>query len=214
MTFAVAQSGESLNEQGINLSHKKDYKSAEQHFLKASELNYPDAFYNLALLEINGYLRKKNVSKAVEYYSKAAELNHSTAQYELSVIYNDPEFGLENNKQYLFWLKKAANNNHNIAMHNLATIAIKANKTDLAIKYFKKSADNWYLPSILSISQIYYYGIGTKKDYKASNDYYKKAASKGDSEALFVLGIMSERGLGSKKDLDQALKYYKRFMCI
>jgi TPR repeat protein len=162
------------------------------------------------VLALNGYGQEKNINKAIALYIKAAELDYNQAQYELSVIYSSEKLNVVDYEKHLFWLKKAANNNHVIAIHNLATIAIRVKKYTTAINLFSKAKELGYAPSILSLANMYYYGLGTAKDYKKAFALFNSAYEAGEVQAAFPLATLYERGLSVTKDINKAKALYKK----
>lgn len=189
---------------------QSNYIEAEKLYKEAAEQNEPAAFYYLGLLELNGYGRDKNLNKAIELYTKAANLGYSQAQYELSVLYSVEDYGVVDNEKYLKWLIKAADNNHKQACHNLGNIAIRVGKTETGLHYLKKAAQQEYLPSIMSLSMLYYSAKGANKDYASAIKYLTQAAELDDLEAIRLLASLHERGLGTAKDVDKAKALYEK----
>lgn len=54
--------------------------------------------------------------------------------------------------------------------------------------------------SHLMLGKAYYYGAGTKKNYKKARKHLQKAADKGEKEAQMLLAWMHAEGQGVKKD--------------
>jgi TPR repeat protein len=187
-----------------------NYVEAEKLYKEAAAQNEPAAFYYLGLLELNGYGREKNIDKAIMLYTKAAGLGYSQAQYELSVLYSVEDYGVVDNEKYLKWLVKAADNNHKLASHNLGNIAIRVGKTETGLHYLKKAAKQEYLPSIMSLSMIYYSGRGMNRDYASAFKYLTQAAELDDLKAIRLLASLHERGLGTAKDIEIAKALYRK----
>jgi len=195
---------------GNFLAMQSNYSEAEEYYKKAAKLNEPAAFYYLGMLELNGYGREKSLDNAVKLYTKAASLGYAQAQYELSVIYSVKEYGLIDNKKHLKWLQKAADNDHKLACHNLGNLAVRVGKTNTALVYFQKAAQQEHLPSILSLGMIYYSGIGTDKNYLLAFKYLTLAADKNNLKATRLLATLYERGLGTTKALNTANTLYRK----
>ena len=187
-----------------------NYAQAELFYRQAIKAGNHEGYYYLGVLELNAYGRDKNIKKAVELYTTAANSNYAQAQYELSVIYSNDNFKLKDNAKYLHWLTRSAKNGHKQASHNLGSLAVRVGKTKTAVHYFEKAAQQDFLPSIVSLGQIYYSGIGTQKDYKLAFNYLNRASALNDLEASRLLATLYERGLGTAKDNEAAISLYKK----
>ena len=64
------------------------------------------------------------------------------------------------------------------------------------------------------LGNLYYDGLGLKKDIEKALDWYNKAADNNCSDALYKLGEIYEQGKNVKKNIKMALKYYKKIRKI
>ena len=55
-----------------------------------------------------------------------------------------------------------------------------------------------------NLADLYYYSVGTNKDYYQAFYWHKKAAEAGNSDAMLNVGSMYLRGEGTPKDLTRA----------
>ena len=60
------------------------------------------------------------------------------------------------------------------------------------------------------IGEMYYNGLGVKKDHAEAAIWIRKAADQGLSEAQFVIGHMYYYGLGVKEDPEEALIWCRK----
>lgn len=60
------------------------------------------------------------------------------------------------------------------------------------------------------IGEMYYNGLGVKKDHAEAAIWIRKAAEQGLSEAQFVIGHMYYYGLGVKEDPEEALIWCRK----
>lgn len=60
------------------------------------------------------------------------------------------------------------------------------------------------------IGEMYYNGLGVKKDHAEAAIWIRKAAEQGLSEAQFVIGHMYYYGLGVKEDPEEALTWCRK----
>lgn len=63
--------------------------------------------------------------------------------------------------------------------------------------------------ALAAIGEVYYRGIGTKRDFKQAFRYYRKAADLGNVSALRRLALCYENGYGTKPDIEAALVCYE-----
>ncbi len=77
-----------------------------------------------------------------------------------------------------------------------------------AISWYKKSAEQDYLPAITYMGYIYDSGHGVVKDDKEAFKWYTKAAQMGSADAQNALGTMLRDGRGYKKDSQLASQWF------
>lgn len=113
----------------------KDFKKAEEYYLKAVEKSNPRAMNNLALLYENGF---KNIKKAEEYFLMAVEKGHPRAMYNLALLYEDEFKDIKKAEKYFLM---AVEKDHLNAMYNLALL-YKNEFKDI------KKAEEYYLMAV------------------------------------------------------------------
>ena len=77
--------------------------------------------------------------------------------------------------------------------------------TDLAMRYFSKSAEKGYLPAVQLMAK---YSLMHDKNPEQAVRWYKQAATEGDINAQLFLAAAYLYGLGVKKNTDVASHYY------
>jgi len=75
----------------------------------------------------------------------------------------------------------------------------------LAIKWYKESAKNVYVPALDSLGRLY----AQLKDFKEAVKYLEKAAKKGSLASVYRMGILYENGTGVEADAAKAETMYK-----
>ena len=63
--------------------------------------------------------------------------------------------------------------------------------------------------ALAAIGEVYYRGIGTKRDFKQAFRFYRKAADLGNVSAMRRLANCYEQGRGTKRDMEAALVCYE-----
>lgn len=81
---------------------------------------------------------------------------------------------------------------------------------ELALKWYRKAADQGYAEAQLLLGIIYDQGVGVAKDYAQALEWYRKAAEQGYAKAQFNLGSMYDEGLGLQQDYQQAANWYRK----
>jgi len=77
--------------------------------------------------------------------------------------------------------------------------------TDLATRYFLKSAEKGYLPAVQWMAR---YSLMYEKNPEQATRWFKEAASKGDINAQLFMAASYLYGVGVKKNVDTASRYY------
>lgn len=154
---------------------------------------------------------KNNENKGYEYLKKSADLGHILANVKLSDY-------LFNNKQYadaIKYLEVADKNGYLEASELLGKIYSSRTNIDysfkddkIAFNYFIKSADSDLYYSNHEVAYMYYYGLGTIKDYNKALFYLIKSSNQDHPESTYLLADMYKNGNGVEKDSNLAFKYY------
>jgi TPR repeat protein len=113
----VADSGfpEAQNKYGVfNYLGKeivqKSSDSALKYFYEAAKYDFPDSFYNIAVMFEFNEVKGKTIKEAFPLYLKAAEMGHAKAQFCVSRILSLPNGPVpSDSQQSLFWLEKSNN---------------------------------------------------------------------------------------------------------
>ncbi len=90
---------------------------------------------------------------------------------------------------------------------DLATQYYEQQNYKMAIKYFKKVAEQGNVVAQYNLGLIYYYKV---KNYTQAFKWYKKSAKQGDPNAQFRLGSMYIQGKGVKESFDKAVYWLKK----
>ncbi len=70
--------------------------------------------------------------------------------------------------------------------------------------WFKRSAENGCLESVIHVAQSYADGSGVEQDSQQAFQWYLKAAQAGDSSAMRMVSLMYRQGNGVAQDLEKA----------
>jgi len=88
--------------------------------------------------------------------------------------------------------------------------AMKDGKYPEALKKYKQAADLGNLTAYLNLAQMYFYGVGTEKNWESAFRYAQKPANAGSAEAQFIMGQYYSEGESDKQDFNKAFYWYKK----
>lgn len=140
--------------------------------------------------------------------NQLAEAENPDALNELGNIFAKGLKGEAVDKQKGFdFLLRAADLNHpeaqfHVALFYDAGFLGKRDAVKAAI-YYKKSADNGFVPALYSLGDMYMNGDGVTKDIDQAIIYWKKASDKGEPEAQSALGTY----FAKNKNFKEAIYY-------
>ncbi|MBF0427598.1 MAG: SEL1-like repeat protein [Magnetococcales bacterium] len=75
---------------------------------------------------------------------------------------------------------------------------------------YRQAAQQGDVLAQLNLGAMYYYGLGTAKNYTKSLFWYRKAADQGEPLAQFKLAVMLAEGLGGTRDLTAAAQWFRQ----
>jgi TPR repeat protein len=79
-----------------------------------------------------------------------------------------------------------------------------------AVRWYRKAADQGYLPAQVRLASMYAEGLGVVKDEDEAAGWFLKAADQGNSMAQANLGLMYAEGRGVAKDESEGARWLKR----
>eukprot|EP00668_Euglena_longa_P003331 GGOE01003901.1.p1 GENE.GGOE01003901.1~~GGOE01003901.1.p1 ORF type:complete len:645 (+),score=127.68 GGOE01003901.1:63-1997(+) len=88
------------------------------------------------------------------------------------------------------------------------TLSLKELYRERAFMWYKRSAEQANIDSIIRLGDYYYYGWGTPVDMVKSVESYREAADRSNPRALFNLGYMHQAGISLPRDFHLAKRYY------
>ena len=153
---------------GESAFNKQNYGSALNHFQKAADADYVDAWRMLGWMYEMGYGVETNYKEALLDYLNASELGDN-----LSLIYIGDMY---RNGKYFY------------------DRGFFEPDYKRAYDYYKKAADAGNADAMKRIGDLYYSGEGFDKDLEEAKTWYENAADAGSAGAWNSLGLMYERG--------------------
>ena len=78
-----------------------------------------------------------------------------------------------------------------------------------AIKWYRKAAEQGDADAQSELGRCYFYGIGTRRDYKKAVYWCRKAAKAGKADAQYALAYCYEHGDGVARNKKLAIQWYQ-----
>jgi len=180
---------------GYLYDKEKDYKKAEEYYLKAIKYGDSLTLNNLAIL----YEETNNLTKSEEYYLKAIENGDYTALNNIAVFYEKQKRYSEAEKYYI----EAIEHGSNEALNNFAFLNdIHFGNKELAEKYYLKAIENQNIDAIKNICIFY----KENHQYEKAKKYFLKAIEKNIEGALNNFAIFYIEQKNYKKAEEYFLK--------
>jgi TPR repeat protein len=79
-----------------------------------------------------------------------------------------------------------------------------------AARWYRKAAEQEFLPAQRLLGKLYISGEGVPKDFIEAGKWFKLAAEQGDADAQYNLGVMHENGEGFQENFAEAAKWYQK----
>ena len=188
---------------------ERDYGSAASCFQRACD-DFPDARYDLALLQDQGLGVPKDPAKALENYKVAAEKGSSDAQYRLGVLFETGQGAFKQDPVKAFeWYERAADQGHVEAQASLGRFLLNgtggARDLDTAFEWLELAADNGSGKACVLLGDLYLEGKECPRDASAAREMYLQAARANRPEGYLRLGMMLQAGEGGPRDPEESV---------
>ena len=197
-----------LNSMQINNQGKThDFLIAVELITQIAQQGNPDAQFFLGEVYRDYGEPIGDIFKSFEWIFKAAEQGHELAILELkspAPLYGNPLKDGDNLAEYY---KKTIEGLPQY-LYQIGSILLAVEKTDKAIKYITKAAEQGNQNAQAKLGLIYYQGVGVEQDYKKSFDWTSKAAKQGNSQAESLLGEFYSSGNGVTKDYRRSFEWF------
>ncbi|MFT5661337.1 MAG: tetratricopeptide (TPR) repeat protein [Sulfurimonas sp.] len=177
---------------GYLYEREKDYKKAEEYYLRAVKGGNTVIFGYLGGL----YFRQKEYEKAEEYYLKAVETGDTNVFHSMGVVSTKIKDYKKAEEYYL----KAVDIGDNNSLKNLCILYTEQKEYEKAEKYFLKAIEKKIDGAFLNFGNLY----ADQKKYKKAKEHYLKAIENGDNGALRNMGILYKEN----KEYERAEEYY------
>ncbi len=152
----------------------------------------------------------KLLAKALDYSLK----NDKHAFFHiLDDLYANQAVSLEDIEELERYLEKESRQGDRDMMFFLANIYQKSFQTEeygRAKLLYEKAVKLGSVESLTNLGDMYFQGLGVRKNLKKAKEYYENAAAQSDRDALHNLGHMYHEGTGVTKDLTMAKECYEK----
>lgn len=195
---------------GYLYSHEPDVldvKKAHEYYLKAVELGYSDAKFELYKLMIESDPKSKNSKEAVEWLKNSAEDNHAEALNVLGIFHYEGNYVERDTAKAIELFGRAGKAGNFMAVCNLGSVYFydeNLKNDEKAFEYLKSAADGECESAYILLSRFYAEGIVAEKDVARAVELLKKAGDNPD--AYFRLGIVYE----AEGDAAKSKEYLKK----
>ncbi|KAI8886661.1 HCP-like protein [Backusella circina FSU 941] len=202
---------------GVN----QDYSKAIKYYQIASKLGNTDALYQLGVIYQDGKGIEQNTKKAIGYYTQAAEKGNSMAQYALGRLYEEGKLLSKDILEVVKWYSISNSQGNERAQKRLYDYFDELYTIDSFYgRWFQilsriveinsnrnKNENNKLLGSVhFKLGYIYFYGYGSKLDYKKALEYFRESTKICDNDVVrFFSEIIYENIPASLKE-----KYIKK----
>jgi TPR repeat protein len=170
----------------------------------------------LAYLNAEAHFRAHNYGQAYLQLLPIAHGGDPRAQFLLGQI-SDNGLGPAqlDVKEAAHWYTLAAQKNHAEAQFVLSNAYATKRGVPLdpaaALKWLQRSAENDYLPAMISLAGLYDSGLGgLERDPAKALEWIRRAADSGGVDALLLYAQRLEQGNGIEKNEQEAEKWYRR----
>ncbi len=196
-----------------------DRKEALKWFRKSARQEYPAAYNALGCAYYWGQGVKRNYKKALECFKRAADKKDILAIRNLAIFYSNDdimEHNIAESQQYYekaFHLaQEQVNDKRAQWILGFCFRLGKGTKKDenLAFEWFKKSAEQGYVPAQSDLGICYEFELGVKKDLSEAVRWYAEAAKRGYAQAQVHLGLCYENSDGVEENSQLAVELYHK----
>ncbi|EQB39553.1 hypothetical protein M947_06060 [Sulfurimonas hongkongensis] len=178
---------------------EQDDAKALELYESASELEYPLAFFNLALLYMNGLGGVEHDQfKAHDLYMQAAIREVVPAMYEVALMLERGLGCLQNFSEAAFWYEEGAKRGHLESFNNLGVLYKDGHGVvqDEARCFicFSRAAEGGLAEGLYNLGQLHDQGIGCEIDHDKALELCRQAAYKGHEKAKEIIKNLQEDG--------------------
>jgi len=203
------------------LGMAKNYGKARSYFQNSAQGGNLVAFYNLGIIQANGFGLRASCPTAVTLYRKVLERSVlKTSTMHAYRLYSNGYFD-----RALIHYELAADQGDVLAQMNVAWLyemgigvatlggpesgVDKREREKRALEFYLRAAQQGSADAHLKVGDYYWYGWAMNaSNPEMAAGYYRVASDSRNAQAAFNLGYMHHRGIGLPKDPHLAKRYY------
>lgn len=193
---------------------KPNYTKALEYYLQAANLGNSIAMHKLGEFYEKGLGTTVNLKESVLWYEKASQKGNYTTILKSAKAYEEG-VGVEKDlKKALEFYEKAFPISNTLGLQ-IKILELKGKiyndqkSYDELLKIYKAYSSGFTISmGMTGLGDVYYQGLGVKKDLKKAFEYYREAAGHENGYALEKLAWFYYKGEYVKKDLAKALFYF------
>ncbi|MFY7698442.1 MAG: tetratricopeptide repeat protein [Legionella sp.] len=188
---------------------KKNPEIAKKYYIAAAKNGNSVAQYTLAETFINSH-QAANRKLGIAWLTKAVAQGNPAAQLKLAKLYDEGQLVQHDSNKANELLNAAITQHYRPAMYHMAERLWQQRNEQAAFSWYKKAAEQGYLPAQIALAKIYLQPQSTIYDPKAGFLSMLKAAENGSSQAQLELATFYKEGVIVEKDDNLAAAWQKR----
>jgi TPR repeat protein len=198
-------------EELVNSGTEADHERAYQIYTDLGQkYELPDAFINMAAMQLKGQVKSPDVQTAVAQLEKAYRMGSDVAAFRLGGIYDCADYGREDKEKAAYWYQHAIAKGNTDAQFQMAIKFMQGDGVEKdearAMKILKNNAEQGNAASQYILGQ-HFCAEGPEQDFIAGHGYLHQAAENRHLDATLMLAEHYSRGIGVPVNSATALKY-------
>lgn len=225
-TFLLVR-GEKQKQSGNTEAASALFKRSAAKFHRGLEVDPRNiiAQLNLGGLYMKGEGIAQNAKKAMKWTLKAAQQGNAEAQYNVARLYEDGGKGVpKNSAEAERFHRKSAFQGYHGAQYVLGRLCSSWHEGKCnflrsdgsmcddveAMRWFRLSAEQAFAPAQLALGELYFFGVGVKRDPMEAVKWMRRSAENGYPTAQFLLGYTYDSGIRLPQDCLEAVRWFQK----
>ncbi len=180
-------------------------------YMKATELNHPEAPNSLGILYLQGAGVEEDYTKARLLFEEALRRGSKEVYKSLGFIYKTGRGVPIDSDRALIYFMKPAQEGDAMSQNEIGTI-YQSKSNDEAYRqaalWYEKAAEQDYDPALYNLALLYKEGKGVSRDPVRSVSLLRRAAEHGHAYAQHDLAAAYAAGEGVEKDMIQMYAWF------
>ena len=159
-------------------------------------------------------LYRRDYPKAFALFCEAAEQGDADGINMVGMSYVHGRGVEKDRHKAAVQFLKAARMGHPQAQYNLGLLLCGEGKActqglERSVHWFRKAADQEYVPAYWEMGNAYREGLGVKQDFHEAAAWFTSGVQAGDPSCMTFLGLMHFRGEGMAEDEETAVELWR-----